>query len=92
MYDHELHRGSKHFHRYFLQAFSTEKILKCHDKDCLKLMVNKLLRCQKGEYVRFKNFENKIKFMIFESFASKILKSLIRTNIKNTLLAVMVIN
>ena len=32
MYDHTLHGGKKHFHHYFLQAFSIEKILKCHVK------------------------------------------------------------
>ena len=29
MYDHALHRGRKHFCRYFLQAYSTEQRLKC---------------------------------------------------------------
>ena len=37
MYDHTLHRGIKHFCRFCLQAFSTEKILKRHIKDCLKI-------------------------------------------------------
>ena len=37
MYDHTLHRGRKHFCRFSLQAFSTEKILKRHIKDCLKI-------------------------------------------------------
>ena len=27
----------------------------------LKLMLNKELKCQKGEYVRFKNYERKLK-------------------------------
>ena len=36
----------------------------------LKLKVNKGLSCQKGEYVRFKNCERKIKspFMIYAYF------------------------
>ena len=38
-----LHRGRK----YFLQAFSTEKILRCPVKGFLKLMVKKWLRCLK---------------------------------------------
>ena len=37
MYDHTLHRERKHFCRYCLQAFSTEKILKFHIKDCFKI-------------------------------------------------------
>ena len=37
MYDHTLHRGRK----YFLQAFITEKILRCPVKGFLKLMVKK---------------------------------------------------
>ena len=43
MYDHTLHRGRK----YFLQAFITEKILRCSVKGFLKLMVKKWLRCLK---------------------------------------------
>ena len=37
MYDHSLHRGRKHFCCYCLQAFSAEKILKSHIKDCFKI-------------------------------------------------------
>ena len=37
MYDHTLHCDKKHFCRYFLQAFSTEGILKRHIKDCFKI-------------------------------------------------------
>ena len=37
MYDHTLLCGRKHFCRYCLQAFSTEKILKHHIKDCFKI-------------------------------------------------------
>ena len=33
MHDYTLHCGRKHFCRYCLQAFSTEKTLKCHAKD-----------------------------------------------------------
>ena len=58
---------------------------------------------KKGEYVRFKKFERKIHspFMIYAYFESilvpednekQIQKSLIRTNIKSILLAVMTIN
>ena len=37
MYDHKLYRGRKHFCRYCLQAFSTEKILKCQIIDCFAI-------------------------------------------------------
>ena len=37
MYDHRLHRGRKHFCRYYLQACSTEEVLMTD----LKLMSNK---------------------------------------------------
>ena len=47
---------------YCLQALSTEKILQCHVKDCFKsngkLMIKKP---EKGKYVRFKNYEKKLK-------------------------------
>ena len=37
MYDHSLHRGRKHFCRYFLHTFITEEILKCHIKDYFEI-------------------------------------------------------
>ena len=37
MYEHTLHRGTKHFCRYCLQAFSTAQKLKYHVKDCFKI-------------------------------------------------------
>ena len=37
MYDHKLRRGSEHFRRYCLQAFSTEEVLKLYIKDCFKI-------------------------------------------------------
>ena len=43
MYDHTLHRGKKHFCRYYLQAFNTEEISKRHLKIYLKLMGNEEL-------------------------------------------------
>ena len=44
MYDHTLHRERKHFCRYCLQAFSTEKMLKCQVKDCFKINGKQMLR------------------------------------------------
>ena len=71
MYDHTLHRRRKRFWRYCLQTFSTKKILKRHFKDSFE--INGRQRCQmskKGEYVKLKNFERKIKslFMISADF------------------------
>ena len=62
MYDHTLHRGRKHFCRYCLQAFSTEEILKRHVKDCFEIIDKQRIKMsKKGEYVKLKNFERKIK-------------------------------
>ena len=90
--------------RYCLQAFSKEEILKSHIKDCFKINgKQRFIMSKKGEYVKFRNYERKIEslFMIHADFEiilvlednkSKIQKSLIQTNIKNKLLAVMTIN
>ena len=54
IYVHTLHRGRKHFCRYYLQAFSTKEILKLHIKDCFKINGKKRIKMpKKGEYVRF---------------------------------------
>ena len=104
MHDHTLHCGRKHFCCYSSQAFSTEEILKRHIKDCFKIDGKQGIKMPKnGEYLKFKNFERKIKapFMTYADFEnilvpekmeSKIQMSLIQTNIKNILLAVMAIN
>ena len=73
MYDHTLHRGKRNFCRYSLQAFSTEKILICRVKDCFKINGKQMIkRPKKVEYIRFKNYERKIKspFMIYADFES----------------------
>ena len=73
MYDHTLRRGRKHFCRYYLQAFSTEEILKSHIKDCFKINgKQRIIMPKKGEYVKFKNYERKIKspFIIYANFES----------------------
>ena len=62
MYDHSLHRGRKHFCRYCLHAFITDKILKRHIKDCFKINgKQRIIMRKKGEYVKLKNYERKIK-------------------------------
>ena len=71
MYDHTLHRGRKHFCRYFLQAFSREKILKSHIKDCFKINdKQRIVISEKGKYVKFKTYERKLKspFIIYAGF------------------------
>ena len=73
MYDHSLHFGRKHFCRYCLQAFSTEEILKSHSKDCFRINAKqRIIMSKKDEYVRFKNYERKIKspFIIYADFES----------------------
>ena len=65
MYDHTLHHGKKCFCGFYLQAFSTEEILKCHIKDCFKFNVKqRIIMSRKGEYVKFKNYE-KNKIIVF---------------------------
>ena len=73
MYDHSLHRGRKHFCRYFLYAFITEEILKRDIKDYFKINGKQTIKMpKKGKYIKFKNFERKIKspVMIYEDFES----------------------
>ena len=48
--------------RYFLQTFSIEEILKFHIKDCFKINIKQRITMpKKGEYVKVKNYERKIK-------------------------------
>ena len=59
----------------FLQAFSTEEILKRHIKDCFKTDgKQKIIMSKKGEYVKLKYQERKIKsaFMIYTDFESSL--------------------
>ena len=59
------------FFQYCLQAFSSEEILKSHIKDCLKVNGKQRI-IMKGEFVKFKHYERKIKlpFMIYDDFES----------------------
>ena len=73
MYDYSLHRRRKHFCRYCLHAFITEEILKRHIKDCFEINGKQKIKMpEKDEYIKFKNFERKIKspFMIYAYFES----------------------
>ena len=97
MYDHTLHRGRKHSCCFCLHAFVTEEILKRHIKDCFRINGKQTIKMpKKGEHVKFKDFERKIKspFMIYADFESilvlkimesKIQMSLILTNIKKNI-------
>ena len=54
--------GRKHFCRYCLHAFITDEISKHHIKDCFKINGKQTIKMpKKREYVKFKNFERKIK-------------------------------
>ena len=62
MYDHLLHHERKHFCCYCLHALTTEDILEHHFKGCFKIKGKKTIKMpKKGEYVKFKNSERKIK-------------------------------
>ena len=67
LYDHKLHRGRKNLCRYCLKAFKTPEKLKFQIKDCFKIKSKQRIKIQKkGEYVRLKKYERKIRspFMI----------------------------
>ena len=71
MYDHSLHRGRKHFCRYYLQVFSTEEMLKSHINGCFKInSKQRIIMPKKGEFAKFENYERKIKspFIIYADF------------------------
>ena len=73
IYNHTLRCRKKHFCCYCLQDFSTEEILKCDIEDCFKINgKQKIIMPKKGEYVKFKNDERKIKspFIIYAHFES----------------------
>ena len=80
---------------------------KCHIKDCFKINGKQRIIMpvmhKKGEFIKFKNYDRKIKssFIVYVDFESilvpglmksKIQKSFIQANIKYILLAVMDIN
>ena len=81
-----------------------KKNFKRHIKDCFKSNDKQTIKIpKKGEYVKFKNFERKIKsqFISYADFESTLVSEdngkqnqiiLILPNIKNMLLVVMVIN
>ena len=71
MCNHTLHQGRKHFCRYCLYAFSTEKTLKRHIKDCFKNNEKRrMMMSRKDEYLKFKYYQRKIRspFVIYPYF------------------------
>ena len=73
MYDHSLHCIREYFCRYCLLAFITAEMLKPYIKDYFKINDKQTIKMpKKGEYVKFKSFERKIKlpFMIYADFES----------------------
>ena len=73
MYDPTLNRGRSHFCCYCLHVCSAAKILKRHANDYLNINGKQMIKLpKKGEYVRFQNYERKIKspFMIYVDFES----------------------
>ena len=73
MCDHTLHRRRKHFCSSYLQAFSSEEILKRHIEDWLKINdKQRIIMPKKGKYVKFRNYEREIKspVIIYAGFES----------------------
>ena len=73
MYDHLFHCRREHFCRCCLHAFNTDEILKHYIKDCFKNNGKQTVKIpKKGENVKFKIFERKIKSpsMIYVDFES----------------------
>ena len=61
------------FCRYYNQAFITAEILRNHVNDGFKINGKQMIKMsKKSKYVRFKNYERKIKspFMIYPNFES----------------------
>ena len=61
-----------HFCHYCLHGFITDEMLKCHIKDCSKINGKQTIKMPKSEYVKFKNFERKLKsqLLIYADFES----------------------
>ena len=68
MHDHTLHRGVKQFYRCCLRTSSTEETIESHIKECFKINgKQRLIMPPNDEFVKFKNYERKIKspFIIY---------------------------
>ena len=56
------HHGRKHLCRYCFQAFSSEEILKSQIKDWIEINdKERIIMLKKGEFVKLKSYERKIK-------------------------------
>ena len=72
-YDHTLYRGRKYFCCCCVQPFRTAEKLKSHVNNPCKINGKQMIKMtKKREYVRFKNYERKIKlpFMTYADFES----------------------
>ena len=47
-------KNKKHFCKYFLQCFSSEKVLEEHQKACLKINRKQIMKLRSGS-IKFKN-------------------------------------
>ena len=62
MYDDTLHHGKKTFLVVSCKLSAKKEILKCHMNDCFKISDKQRIKMPiKGEYVRFKIYDWKIK-------------------------------
>ena len=70
IHNHTLHYGKKHFCHSCLQGFSREG-LKHHIKNCFKVNgKQRIIIPIKGEYIKFKNYENTLNSKIYADFKS----------------------
>ena len=104
MYNLTWHLRGKHFYHYYLQAFSTEEVLKHHIKYSFKINGKpRIIKLNKGEYVKFRNYEGKAKlsfipyadfesFLVSEDNGKQNPEESYRNNIENIFLEVMAIN
>ena len=100
MDDHSLRKTT--FLSLLFKCLLYRRILKCHIKNCFKINGKQTIKMpKKGEYVKFKNLERKIKspfrqilkvFYCLKIMKGKIQISVTLTNIKSMLLVVMAIN
>ena len=77
MYDHSLRCRREHFLSLLLTRFHYRGSLKRHIKDCFKNNGKETIKMpKKGEYLKFKDFERKIKssFMIYADLCESILE------------------
>ena len=85
MFNKTKHRTKKHFHRYCLQCFSSEKVLMEHRKICLEINGKQYEKLESGT-IKFKNHFKQIAvpFKIYGDTESNLEKIQINDKDKNT--------